>query len=349
VTGTCKIEGCTVDETGKCAMERDPATCENRVNVGSSVGASPSSFGDASKVGGADEDEEQNQNIGAPVLESTEHAPAFPSSTTLGLDVVNRLMRSRYVTGIGILGESNSGKTACLVSLYLLVSNGLLKGWTFADSASLTGFEDIARAARVWNDGQPPDQITLHTEMADDRQPGLLHLRLKRKSDGKRVDITLPDLPGEWTEALIKSSRSDRLEFMKSAEAMWLVVDGKALRELTTRQGAITRLGELLGRLEEMTKECPPKVLVVVTYGDKGLLDRSIRDRLEAEIGKRALSAEIVEVAPVADDDETCKSGFGIEALLDASIGVAPAKVEFWTSTTPMAGARAYLGYRRDR
>lgn len=349
MTGTCKIEGCTVDETGKCAMEREPATCENRVSVGPLAGASPSSFGNAPKVGGVDEGEEQNQTIGAPVLESTEHAPAFPSSTTLGLDVVSRLMRSRYVTGIGILGESNSGKTACLVSLYLLVSNGLLNGWTFADSASLTGFEDIARAARVWNEGQPPDQITLHTEMADDRQPGLLHLRLKRKSDGKRVDITLPDLPGEWTEALIRSSRSDRLEFMKAAEAMWLVVDGKALRELTTRQGAITRLGELLGRLEDMTKECPPKVLVVVTYRDKGALDRSIRDRLEAELGKRALSAEIVEVAPVADNEETCKSGFGIEALLDASVGVAPATAEFWSSTTPVAGLRAYLGYRRDR
>ncbi|MFM0742138.1 hypothetical protein PQQ51_33360 [Paraburkholderia xenovorans] len=345
MTGTCKIEGCTVDDTGKCAMERDPATCESRVGVG----ASANSFAITPKVGASEEGEEQSQNIGAPVLESTERAPAFPGSTTLGLDVVNRLMRSRYVTSIGILGESNSGKTACLVSLYLLVSNGQLTGWTFADSASLTGFEDIARAARVWNEGQPPDQITLHTEMADDRQPGLLHLRLKRKSDGQRVDITLPDLPGEWTEALIKSSRSDRLEFMRSAETMWLVVDGKVLRELTTRQGAITRLGELLGRLEEMTKECPPKVIVVVTYRDKGALEQSIRDRLEAEIGKRALPVEIVEVAPVADDEKVCNSGFGIEALLDASVGAAPKAAEFWPSTTPMAGSRAYLGYRRDR
>ena len=238
---------------------------------------------------------------------STERSPAFPPSTTLGLDVVNGLMRSRYVTAIGILGEFNSGKTACLVSLYLLVSNGLLEGWTFADSVSLMGFEDIARAARVWSEGHPPDQITLHTEMADDRQPGLLHLRLKRKFDGRRIDITLPDLPGEWTEALVKSSRSDRLEFMKSAETVWLVVDGKVLRELSTRQGAITRFGELLGRLEMMTKECPPKVLVVVTHRDKGELEQSIRDRLAAEIARRALRPD-PEVAPVADDETICKS-----------------------------------------
>jgi hypothetical protein len=347
VIGTCKVEGCTVDDTGKCAMEKDLATCENRVGAASGASTGPSAI--TLRVGASEEGEERSQDIGAPVLESTERGSAFPASTTLGLDVVNGLMRSRYVTGIGILGESNSGKTACLVSLYLLVSNGLLEGWTFADSASLTGFEDIVRAARVWNQGHPPDQITLHTEMADDRQPGLLHLRLKRKSDGQRVDITLPDLPGEWTEALVKSSRSDRLDFMKSAETVWLVVDGQVLRELATRQGTITRLGELLGRLEGMTRKCPPKVLVVVTHRDKGELEQSVRGRLEAEIAKRDHPAAIIEVAPVSDDETICKSGFGIEALLDASVGAAPAPVEFWASTTPVAGSRAYLGYRRDR
>jgi len=137
VTRTCKVEGCTVDDTGKCAMEKDPATCENRVVAGAAASGSADPLATTLKVGASEE--EQGQDIGGPVLESTERGPAFPPSTTLGLDVVNGLMRSRYVTGIGILGESNSGKTACLVSLYLLVSNGLLQGWTFADSASLTG------------------------------------------------------------------------------------------------------------------------------------------------------------------------------------------------------------------
>lgn len=331
-----------------CAMEKNPTTCEHRVN-GPKSSIPASSSGNVQVAGPIGDGGEVDPIVGAPVLESTERAPAFPSSTTLGLDVVNRLARSRYLTSIGILGESNSGKTACVVSLYLLVSNGHLDGWTFANSVSLTGFEDISRAARVWNDGRPPDQITLHTEMADERQPGLLHMRLKRKRDGRRIDISLPDLPGEWTEALIKTSRSDRLEFMRSAEVMWLVVDGKALRNLKSRQGAITRLGELLGRVEEMTKEAPPKVLVVVTHRDKGLLDQSIRDRLEAEFQKRTLPVQILEVAPVADDEKTCKSGFGIEALLDASIGSAPEATEFWSSTTPTHGVRAYLGYRRDR
>ena len=112
---------------------------------------------------------------------------------------------------------------------------------------------------------------------------------------------------------------------------------------------AVNACGELLGRLEAMTRECPPRVLVVVTHRDKGELEQSIRDRLKAEIAKRVLPAEIVEVAPVADDETICRSGFGIEALLDASVGAAPEAAKFWASTTPAAGSPAYIGYRRDR
>lgn len=336
-------------------MERDPGVCENRVRAIAATTASASTLPTAAptaattRVGTGTEASEEWQGIGAPVLLSTERPPAFRPSTTLGTEVVEGMMASRYVTVIGILGEPESGKTACLVSLYLLASNGLLEEWAFANSASLMGFEDIARGAREWNEGQPPEQLTLHTEMADDRQPGFLHLRLKRKSDGRRVDLALPDLPGEWTKELVKSARTDRLEFMRSAETVWLVVDGRALRDLPFRQGAITRLGQLLGRLEAMTEKSPPKVFVVVSHRDKGELAKSIRDRLTAEIGKHSLEAEIVEVAPFADEGGACKAGFGIEALLNASVIAAPEPLGFWAPTTPAPGKRAYLAYRRDR
>ena len=330
-------------------MERDPNTCENRTRAAGQGADAPATDGATLQRIDSDARSAGSQGIGAPVLVSPERTLAFTPSTTLGIGTVNRMMASRYVTVVGILGEPESGKTACLVSLYLLVSNGMLDRWTFADSASLMAFEDISRAAREWNAGQPPEQMTLHTEMADDRQPGFLHLRLKRKSDGRRVDLALPDLPGEWTEALIKTSRTDRLEFMKSAETVWLIVDGKALRDPKSRQGVITRLGQLLGRLKAMTSEAPPRARIVVSHRDMGELDKGIRDRLVAEIAKHALPADIIDVAPFADDETVCRSGFGIEALLDASIGNEPDALDFWPSTTPTSSLGSYLGYRRDR
>jgi hypothetical protein len=223
----CRYEGCTVAVTGSCALEKDdPATCPNRIGIEDVANATVTS--DVEEDGGA---------LGAPVLASPVEIPSFPPSTTLGPEVIEEMMASGYVTVVGILGDPGSGKTACLTSLYLLVSNAVLEGWSCVDSRSLMAFEEIARGARRWNEGQLPEQMTVHTEMADDRRTGFLHLRLRRASDGRRVDLALPDLPGEWTKTLIRSSRSDRLDFLRSADAIRLVVDGRTLENREQRKG----------------------------------------------------------------------------------------------------------------
>src|SRR5690606_27882142 len=141
-----------------CALEQDPATCEHRTATATDAGGD-----DADADGGAGD-------IGAPVLQRPSGSASFPSSHTLGPKVISDMMASRYVTVVGILGDPDSGKTACLASIYLLVSNAMLEGWAFADSRSLMGVEDIARGARDWNPGNPPDQMTVPTEMSDDRR-----------------------------------------------------------------------------------------------------------------------------------------------------------------------------------
>ena len=332
MTGSCKFDGCTVDDTGTCALERAPALCDNRTK-GKAESASCDTGGDAPE-------------IGAPVLASPSKPPSFPPSGTLGTEDIDRMMSSRYVTVVGILGEPDAGKTACLASLYLLVSNGILRGWSFSRSSSLMGLEDIARGAREWNEGHPPEQMTLHTEMADDRQAGFLHLRLKRASDGRRVDFVLPDLPGEWTKTLVVSKRTDRLEFLKAADTVWLVVDGKALRQKPMRLGAIAKLGQLAGRLQNMTEDSAPRVLVVVTHRDMGKLDQNARELLTAELAKHAVSAEIVEVAPFAEGG-ACTAGFGIDELIDITAGRPPERPPFWATRASTPGARAFLSYRR--
>jgi hypothetical protein len=107
----------------------------------------------------------------------------------------------------GILGSPKAGKTALLVSLYLLAANGKLEGYKIADSETMRGIDDISRGARRWNQGQVPEEMTIHTELADERTPGFLHLRLRRLNDGKMLDLLLPDLPGEWSDSLIDHKR----------------------------------------------------------------------------------------------------------------------------------------------
>lgn len=338
---SCRFEGCTVDETGVCALARDSSTCEHRVVKVSADGISADTQ-DAQEATSPMAD-----RLFAPVLHQPVSTSTFPSSRTLGLEDLNSLMGTRYVNIIGILGEPESGKTACLASLYLLVSHAMLKGWSFADSKSLAAFEEIVRGARDWNEGQVPEQMTVHTELADDHRPGFLHLRLTRVSDGRRVDLALPDIPGEWTQALIHTARSDRLDFIKSAEVIWIVLDGRTLADIEKRQGLIARAGQLAGRLKTMLDGRIPRLVAVVTHRDLLPLGEHATSRLRAEFSRRGADVEIVGVAPFSDDPDNVPAGFGIDDLINITVGERANRPEFWSTNDPVEGDRSYLAYRR--
>jgi len=336
---TCNFDGCTIGETGTCALERDPNNCEHR------VGSAADAVTPASKV----EAPNTVSAIGAPVLQQEKGTSSFPSSRALDPDAITRMMGSRYMTVVGILGDPESGKTACLASLYLLISNAKLTGWTFADSRSLMAFEDIARGARDWNAGSPPEQMTMHTEMSDDRRPGFMHVRLVRDADGRRVDLALPDLPGEWTTDLVGTSRVDRFDFLRSAEAVWIVLDGRALLSKERRQAVIVRLGQLTGRLVTLFEGDPPKLMIVVTHRDAGELPDTVLRRIETELAKRGVQAVVYPVAPFSDDDRQAVAGFGLDDLITATTTSALLVTEFWPPSDPETAARSYIRYRRDR
>lgn len=337
MSAACNFDGCAVGETGTCALERDPATCEHRIgSIDDEAATDPSEAAATS-------------TIGAPVLERPTGMASFPSSRTLDPETISKLMASRYVTVVGILGDPESGKTACLASLYLLISNAELKGWRFADSKSLMAFEEISRGAREWNAGNPPEQMTVHTELSDDRHPGFMHVRLVRTEVGRVVDLALPDLPGEWTTDLVGTARADRFEFLKAAEAIWIVLDGRALASKERRQAVISRVGQLANRLSTLFDDVLPKLLLVVTHRDAGDLPESVTTRLSTELAKRGVKATIVPVAPFSDDEDNVKPGFGIDDLLTATTTNAMPSFEFWPPSDPLEGTRSYIGYRRDR
>ena len=343
MSGTCSYDGCTFDETGLCALSRDPQTCSNRVTseVAGEISADTVNYNEVVS--------QATDPLGAPVLAQPVSMSVLTSNRSLGLEELNGLMSTRYVNVVGILGDPESGKTACLASLYLLVSHAKLDGWSFADSRSLIAFEDIASGARDWNAGVVPEQMTSHTELADDHLPGFLHLRLINHSDGRRVDLALPDVPGEWTQSLVTTARADRLSFMKSAETIWIVLDGRTLADIEKRQGLIVRVGQLVGRLNTMLENRIPRLLIVVTHHDLHIVSEDVAQRLLKEVHKRGAIAEIVDVAPFSDKPDQVSAGFGIAKLIDMTVGEPTERPIFWPSSEPCEDERAYLSYRRDR
>lgn len=298
----CRKPDCTVGQTGICLLNNNADTCPERLLATvDTTGAAVS-----------------GEVTVPPPLSAPRRNPQFPSSLTLTPDALREACGGRFFRLIGILGAPDAGKTAILVSLYLLLSRGSLKGFKYADSMSLLAFDEISRGARRWNQGKPPEQMTNHTEPPDHRTAGFLHLRLRnRKSE--TADILLPDLPGEWSTSFIDSSRVDRLGFLKAADVIWLMVDGRQLIEPVSRQQVLHRTSLLLQRVSELLGVDVPPVFIVISHRDLGNpADASIR-KLETEAQRFSVPVKIVQVSSFSDND-LIVPGTGIAELIESSL-----------------------------
>lgn len=319
----CDKESCTVAETNICLLGNSPDTCPHR-RKNADEGVAPSI---------------------EPPLAQPEQNPSLPHSRTLTPSQARELMSARYCTLVGILGDPDAGKTAALVSLYLLISRAQLKGFTFADSRTLMAFNEISQGALDWNQGKLPDQLTQHTELADDRTAGFLHLRLRHSEDGEIRDFLLPDLPGEWTKSFVDKDRNDRLQFLKRADVIWLMVDGTQLRDPTQRHWAVHRMHLLFARLSATIGTLPP-IILVLTRRDGGEVPASTFETLVEEARQQKFELSVVQIASFADDG-TVRPGFGIDMLMEACCSKTLALSPCWPMTdSGTKEMRAMLRYR---
>ena len=297
----CSRVDCTVEETGVCLLNNDPSECPERLD-------------------------ESGLEADAPV--GTNGMAQFPGSWAWTLLDARDLMRRRYVRVVAILGEPNAGKTACLASLYLLVARDRLTDFSFADSRTLRGFEEISQGARRWNQGAIPDQMTVHTELSDDRTPGFLHVRLVRRGSSTATDFLLSDLPGEWTSDLINENRVDRFEFAKRADAIWLVVDGSALEDVQRRQVTIHRTKLLLERLGALLQSRLPLILVSTRRDQAKAPDKAL-EMLCAEGRRLGFDTGAIKVASFSRNAQV-EPGHGIEGLIRSTTAHEHEKIAVW-------------------
>lgn len=320
----CVKDNCTVAETGICIAENPPETCPFRMK--------------------APEDATSSATPEPPLPKPAQN-PSLPHSLSLTPAQADELMSARYHTLVGILGDPDAGKTAALVSLFLLISRAKLQGYSFADSRTLTAFNEISQGALDWDEDNPPEQFTQHTEMADDRTPGFLHLRLRRAEDEK-IDFLLPDLPGEWSQSFIDEDNNSRLQFLKRADVIWLMMDGSQLRKPSTRHWVIHRMQILIGRLQASIGDLPPLVLVL-SRRDGGEVVASVLAPLIEEATKQSLQMSVVQIASFGDEGKDVKPGFGIDKLMETCRRVVPKRSPTWpVSVTQFDESRAMLRYR---
>lgn len=328
--GACQLDGCSFNVTRVCALNRPVEQCSNRVEEGKERASNDEGTEIDEDVGSLDRSPtgQQPVDLGSPVLAPPDESPRLSSSLTLGVDEATSLMTRRPTTIVGILGLPDSGKTACLVSAYLLLANGKFEGYEYADSISLMAFEQISRGSRLWTKGDEPGQLTTHTEMADDRQAGFLHFRLRRQVDGRFFDMLLPDLPGEWSRALIDRADSKRFSFLESASVIWLMVDGRTFADARKKMYATYRAEILVERLSRVLPTPRPRVILVASWRDIGDFPRDAYERICAEGRKHGMTIDLAPIASFSFGE--IPPGSGVASLIDRTLNHDRMSTEFW-------------------
>lgn len=126
------------------------------------------------------------------------------------------------------------------------------------------------------------------------------------------------------------------------------MVDGRILADRESRQGAITGLGQLAGRLRTLITGTMPRLLLVITHRDMHEPDESLIVRMTSEFSKHGVCFELKSVAPFSVNEEF-KPGFGLAELVTATVELSNAASNFWPVTPPTSGASSFLSYRRDQ
>lgn len=305
----CTDSNCTYVQTGLCVLNNDPEECPNLVS-------------------GQELETDDDTVLADSVVGFAGDSQRFPRSDVLLLDDVRVLMRKEYCHVVGLIGVPDSGKTACLVSCYLLLSCNRMERFMFADSRSLMALDELSRGARRWSKSVP-DQMTAHTRLEDGRSPGFLHFKLVRRSDGVRQHLVITDLPGEWATDLIEKNRVDRLSFLRAADVIWLMVDGQTLSNREQRQGAISRTSLLIDRIAGFLSPAIPAIRLVVSRLDLGKPPDDALQQLHSRARRHNIELSVSHVASFSKSEET-KAGEGIEDLISHTISQPAVDCEFW-------------------
>lgn len=355
--GSCSNSTCTYNATRSCVLGNPPEECPNRplmVDDSDNTALAERIFSNSIAEHQQDDDEEEahgtasaSTSVGGAVLAAPDdELPFLPASRTLGIEQVNAMMESRPTCMVGIVGLAGAGKTAALVSAYLLLSRNQFGGYSYADSETLRAFEEIAGASRTWPEGSPPEQITSHTTLSNDREAGFLHLRLWRDADDRLFDILLPDLPGEWSQALIRRNDFERLLFLQSASVIWVMVDGRRFADDHKVMKARFDARLLIERMANLLEGRRPKIFLVPTWQDSHPFPQDEADGLAEYAATFGFEVELTGIASFSWNDDMLP-GHGIANLFDRSFCSIPSAPEFWPESESCADDRKLQAFRR--
>lgn len=299
---SCRQAECPVRSSGKCLEGLEPETCSH--------------FYWAS-VEDADEsqNEEQSQNTSGPVLKLFKGMELQTSQ--IGL-VTNQYSANIII----IIGESFSGKSTILTSIFDMFQVGKFSQYYFAGSLTQYGFETRCHLSRAPSGLDEPD-----TDKTTSKDFNFLHMAYKDVDSlkGKAHHLLLSDISGErFKMANASADMMHKMSLVKMADHLVYLLDGEKLKDKLEANAVITRAGQFMtraldiGLFSQMTK-----LMVVFTKADliedmftDGRIDK-IKNDLLVRFGNKLkdLSFEIIAARPKPPTDKY-PFGFNLDKLL---------------------------------
>ena len=143
------------------------------------------------------------------------------------------------------------------------------------------------------------------------------------------LHLFIPDLPGEWSTDLIDSNQTDRLNFLRAADTIWVMVDGRTLIGKEQRLGAIHRTSILIDRIAALCAPDIPAVRLVVTRLDLGTpLDNTLEE-IHKRAEKHGIALSVNNIASFSETDAII-AGTGIADLIAQTVAEPVAHGAFW-------------------
>ena len=309
-TPSCSNPDCEIAENGSCREGHDPVkSCPHFGKPVSDVPMPETAFSDL-----------------AIEAEPTMEIPMarLPIGEPLSQIEVDAQQLQRAGRLVAVIGDTSSGKSTLLCTLYDRFLRGEFAQRSFVASATLGGFEKLAHLSRATSGAKTPE--TKRTSVSEGLQ--YYHLALMIKSL-HRVDLFVSDRAGEtYRSAMDRLDEFNQLPELSVARVVTVLVDGARLvkpEEMHDALGTTRRMVRAMVDSEVLTSS--QHLQVVLTKQDE--VERSGRvkpimqqlqvlvQRLKTDFGSKLATIDFFAIA-ARDPSGEFALGHGCADLLSA-------------------------------